>query len=157
MKRGWNLKSGTKDGDRGRRLGGQAHSREHLREIGKLGWKALVANRGLTEAHQKLREYRLAHPSELEQIVMDALADIPHEREQLLTDGQVFGYADFVIGSVALEVDGFAAHGKLTPRADEYAERKEYLCDLSGLELVRLPEDAVRDGSFQQIIAEVIG
>ena len=72
-KRGWNLRKGNPDGDRGRRLGGLAHDRDHLRRAGRLGWKALVAKEGLVGAHERLRRWRLENPTALERAAADAL------------------------------------------------------------------------------------
>jgi len=141
-KRGWNLKTGQDDGDRGRRLGARA------------GWRGLVAAKGLEEAHAKLRDWRLSHPSELERIVMERLdgLNVPYEREVYLTDGCVHGYADFVVGSVVIEVDSNAFHGgDLSPERD-YDGIKARLCSLAGLRLGRLPERAVRNGKLDETL-----
>lgn len=75
MPRGGNLRKGQPNGDAGRKagcsLGGKAHSPEHMSEIGRAGWNRLVATRGLEGAVDVLVKWRLAHPSHLEQRVMD--------------------------------------------------------------------------------------
>jgi len=145
--RGWNLKAGEKDGDKGRRLGARA------------GWEGLVAAKGLRKAHVKLRDWRLSHPSDLERIVMDRLDElnVAYEREVYLTDGSVHGYADFVVGSVVIEVDSDAFHGgDLSPERD-YDGIKARLCSLAGLRLVRLPERAVRNGKLEETLRKELG
>lgn len=165
-KRGWNLKRGNPDGDRGRRLGGLSHDREHLVEAGRKGWKSLVAKVGIEDAHGKLREYRLANPTDLEQIVMKALGrlNVYYDREVALDDGERFCVVDFIVRSVgvrltAIEVDGEAFHGgELThERNAEHEATKERLCALHGYRLVRLPERVVRNGSLDETLRKELG
>ena len=160
-KRGWNLRKGNPDGDRGRSLGGQSHSQEHMAKLARRGWQALVDGRGLFGAHDVLRQWRLAHPSELEQIVADALNGLgaEYEREVVLTDGERFSTLDFTVGKVAIEVDGAMMHGgKLThEKQSTYDAIKAELCQQAGFRLVRLPESVVRNGRLRTTLLEAIG
>ena len=159
-KRGWNLRNGNRDGDRGRSLGGQSHSQEHMAKLARKGWQALVDRRGLFGAHDVLRQWRLAHPSELEQIVAGALddLDIEYDREVVLTDGEQFSTLDFTVGMVGIEIDGSMTHGgKLTHEKQAvYDAIKAELCQQAGFRLVRLPESVVRNGRLRTMLLEVI-
>ena len=153
-KRGWNLCKGQPDGDRGRSLGGKAHDQAHMREIGRRGWRALVRKEGLAAAHDKVREWQIANPTELERLAMDALDALGanYEREVVLSDGERFCSLDFRVGDVALEVDGDAAHGSLTPQEARLRAAKAALCEAAGLRLVRLPEAVVRNGRLASVL-----
>jgi very-short-patch-repair endonuclease len=87
-------------------------SRCHAREAGKRGYQATVAKKGKDFAIDCVQQYRLANPSSLEKRVMDNLsgAGITYEREVLLQHDNRHYLVDFIVGDIAIEVQGEWVH-----------------------------------------------
>jgi len=87
-------------------------SRCHASIAGKQGYKATVRNKGKDFAVGCVQQYRLSNPSSLEQQVMGALntAGIAYEREVLLQHDNRHYLIDFIVGNIAIEVQGEWAH-----------------------------------------------
>lgn len=83
---------------------------------GKLGFKASVAKFGADFANKKAREKRLAHPSRLEALVIDALEDL-HLRYMREVECGPY-YIDFVVRGVAIEVEGAYVHSLRDPNRE---------------------------------------
>jgi len=80
----------------------------HTSTAGKKGYAATVAKYGEKFSVDFVRKYRLENPSPLEWQVMQQLlqADVPHEREVLVEYGKHAYLVDFIIGNLAIEVNG---------------------------------------------------
>lgn len=83
----------------------------HLKAIAPLGFQAAAEKHGRNLAIDKAREWRLANPSSLEQVVAEALSEIPGiawERECEVRYGEQTWYVDFVVHTnhrqIAIEV-----------------------------------------------------
>ena len=116
----------------------------HNRRIAPLGGQATLRKYGLKTLIQHARRYRLAHPSDLEQIVSGALDDlgVAYEREALIEAGDDTFLIDFLIGDLALEVFGDFPH---RDRAAHDRTRARALRE-AGYRVVILPEAPVRNG-----------
>lgn len=83
----------------------------HLKAIAPLGFQAAAEKHGRNFAIDKARAWRLANPSSLEQVVAEALSEIPGiawEREYEVRYGDQTWYVDFVVHTghrqIAIEV-----------------------------------------------------
>jgi predicted AAA+ superfamily ATPase len=83
----------------------------HLKAIAPLGFQAAAEKHGRNFAIDKAREWQLANPSSLEQIVAEALSRIPGitwEREYEVRYGEQTWYVDFVVNTshhqIAIEI-----------------------------------------------------
>jgi hypothetical protein len=83
----------------------------HLKEIAPLGFRAAAEKHGRYFAIDKAREWRLANPSSLEQIVAETLSEIPGivwQREYEVRYGDQKWFVDFVVHNghrqIAIEV-----------------------------------------------------
>src|SRR5574341_718523 len=96
----------------------------------------------------RLADYRRAHPSDLEQIVIGWLVELDEHYDREVAVGDVF--ADFVIRHLAVEVDSAYWHKpnrrnrRCGPERDA---RKDALLRSFGYHVLRLSEAEIRDGS----------
>lgn len=91
----------------------------HLQSIAALGYRATAARYGEKWAVRHVQSYRLSAPSSLEQLVADQLntLNIWYEREVMVTTTTRKSWlVDFVVGDIAIEVNGFYAHSHHTNR-----------------------------------------
>lgn len=127
--RGWNLRKGQPDGDKGRQVGAS------------LGWKALVAKKGIEKAASYLINYRLDNPSGPEQIAISALEHLglKYKREHVVSYHPLV-IVDFLIGDVALEIDGGVHHHGIESKSKngEWQKERERLILSRGLRLLRV-------------------
>ncbi|GAB4527972.1 MAG: hypothetical protein OHK0046_46340 [Anaerolineae bacterium] len=85
----------------------------HLRQIAPLGYRATVRKYGEKWALRHVQSYHQSNPSSLEQLVADQLdaLGIWYEREVLVTTTSRKSWlVDFVVGGVAIEVNGAYVH-----------------------------------------------
>lgn|SRR5574341_258919 len=96
----------------------------------------------------RLADYRRAHPSDLEQIVIGWLDELGEHYDREIAVGDVF--ADFIVGYLAVEVDSHYWHRpNLRNRRSgpERDARKDALLRSFGYHVLRLSEAEIRDGS----------
>lgn len=119
------------------------------RIAGAKGFAALVAKYGIDSALDKLREHRLNHPTDIEQVII-ALLDAEHisyKREfPLKTEDGILFY-DFAFDNVLVEVDGTYWHQK--SEAKERDAYKDAVAVAQGFILVRIKEERIKDARSQ--------
>lgn len=128
----------------------------HNSQIAPLGYAATKAKYGENFAIQFVRDYRLSHLSNLEQIVRAWLQQqgLWFEREYWLETADRVYLVDFLLpGSVAIEVNGSWAHSH---HADRDA-RKLAALRSEGFTVIVLTEADVLTGAFVGRLAAVLG
>jgi very-short-patch-repair endonuclease len=90
---------------------------------GRAGWQATVAKKGVNWVSEKARERRLANPSCLERTAMAALECLGLSYQREVPCGPY--YIDFVLGGIAIEVEGAYVHSLRDPLKE--AQRKAYI------------------------------
>jgi very-short-patch-repair endonuclease len=119
---------------------------------GRKGYRATVAKYGEKPATRRVQNYRLAHPSSLEQIVINELerAGLRYARELWFEqDGSVW-LVDFQIGQLLVEVNGTWVHAQ---RADRDAAKLAALA-AAGYPVLVLSEADVKAGRSLALIQE---
>lgn len=137
------------------RLGGKAtharHGSAHMATVGARGWAALVANKGVDAATERLHRWRLDHPSSLEQIVAAALEGLSctFERDAaVLSDPPVYGDFVFADRRLVIEVDGRRWHSNDPLHGEDRLardEQRDARIQAAGWQVYRIDEAIVRD------------
>ena len=120
-------------------------------EKGRLGWLATTTRWGLKIALQHLRNYRLAHPSNLETEVIAILNELglPYEREVFCECAGRIYLIDFVIDKyLAVEVNGDYFHSQ-RQEADARKVRDLKHC---GYRVLVLSQAQIQAGQTQAIL-----
>ena len=126
----------------------------HLTQIASKGYAATQAKYGQKFAVRFVRDYRLANPSSLEQVVMNWLdcQRVCYEREFWLEMTDQVYLVDFIIGCVAVEVNGTWAHQFHVDRD----RRKLAALRDCGFAVVALSEADVLTGAFVRQLNEAL-
>lgn len=128
----------------------------HCKAIAAKGYAATVAKYGEKFAVMHQRDYRLAHPSNLERMVAGWLDEwrVSYQREVVFEIGSVCFLIDFVIdGRIAIEVQGEWAHSWHQQRD----ERKlDHLINDSDYTPLVLAEVDIQNGSAKAQLACII-
>lgn len=130
---------------------------ESLSASGKAGYQALVKKGKGKLASRKAAEWRLAHPSNLEQTVIDWLDELKISyRREVEINGF---YADFVCRNFAIEVMGAQWHEKyeLRPEQKERDSKKYQALTKAGYTVIILPERDIKSGEAKETLTRLIG
>lgn len=113
---------------------------------GKKGYQALVACGKEHIAAQKAAEWRLNHPTNLEQQVMSWLDELNVEYEREVSIDRY--YADFVVECLVIEVNGAQWHEKEDLRdGQKDRDKSKYRTLMSlGYTILILPESDIKNG-----------
>jgi very-short-patch-repair endonuclease len=90
---------------------------------GRAGWQATAAKKGTQWIAEKARERRLTNPSCLERTAMAALEFLGLTYQREVACGPY--YIDFVVGRIAIEVEGAYVHSLRDPQRE--AQRKAHI------------------------------
>lgn len=124
----------------------------HLTQIAPLGWQGLKAKHGPKAAVRVVQQYRLAHPSDLEQTVIDHLDALgaTYEREAWFETGVGKVYLlDFSLpGQRVIEVNGVYSHS----HHQERDRRKLAALRDAGYTVLVLNDDQVKNGVREHLI-----
>ena len=149
-------------------LGGRStyarHGSAHMASIGARGWAALVANKGVDAAADRLHLWRLDHPSSLEQIVDAALSGMgyddgpDYERDAAVCEDPPV-YGDFVFAGLRLviEVDGRRWHTNDPLHGEDRLardEQRDARLEAAGWRVIHVHEAIVRDPVALRIALE---
>lgn len=123
------------------------HSSEHQSIAGKAGYQALVAKGKEGLASKKAAQYRLENPTDLEKQVIKWLDEfkVNYQREVKIDKF----YADFIIGTLVIEVNGKQWHELEDLRSGQKERDKGKYQKFSelGYTILVLPESKIIDGS----------
>ena len=134
----------------------------HLKAIAPLGFQAAADKYGRQFFTQKARDWRLAHPSSLEQQVEDVLSEIPGiawEREYAVDcgDGQKW-FVDFLVYAhgqrVALEAQGQWVHTR--PAAPQKVKIRAAFLRGCFDELIFLEETQIQSPDFADDLRQLL-
>lgn len=126
----------------------------HNRQIAPLGYRATAEKYGEQFALQAQRQYRIDHPSNLEQLVTRCLVDsgIQFERETVFTAGGKSYLLDFVIDRQVIEVNGNYAHSFHADRD----ERKLAALQAAGLDVLILTDEDFKTAGYRDLILSFV-
>lgn len=126
-------------------------------ENGAKGYAALVAQGKEKLAAQKAAEWRLAHPTSLEVQVKEWLDElfVSYEREVNIDRY----YVDFLVGKLAIEVNGAQWHEKEDLRAGQKdRDQSKYRTLISlGYTVLILPESEIKNKSAREKLEKLFG
>lgn len=123
--------------------------REACVAAGKAAYRKLIEQYGLEYAQTKAAEWRLEHPSNLEQIVMGWLEGVEHTREAKIKPAEDRWYfVDFLIGKIAIEVNGEWVHSQ---RQEKDTRKYQALAE-AGYTVIIFPEADVMSGKAKEIL-----
>lgn len=145
-------------------LGGRStyarHGSAHMAAVGARGWAALCANKGVDAATDRLHQWRLDHPSSLEQIVAAALEGLGCTFERyavVLSDPPIYGDFVFADRLLVLEVDGRRWHSNDPLHGEDRLardRRRNARLEAAGWRVVHVDEAIVRDPVALRIALE---
>lgn len=129
---------------------------ESLSKSGKAGYDALC-NKGKAKlAGRKAAEWRLAHPTSLEQVVIGWLDEfkVSYRRE---VEIDCF-FADFVIGKLVVEVNGAQWHEREELRQGQRQRDKRKYQTFSelGYTVLILPESEIKNGQAKITLKNIL-